>query len=41
LISDDARLLTLHTNVLQLAQKDSARRIAEEVMKLGKLKTEN
>ena len=36
LIQDDARLQTLHTNVLKMAQKDSARRIAEEVMKLAK-----
>lgn len=36
LIQDDERLKTLHTNVLQLAQADSARRIAEEVMKLAK-----
>ena len=36
LIEDDQRLATLHTNILQLAQKDSARRIAEEVIKLAK-----
>ena len=36
LIHDDKRLKTLHTNVLKLAQKDSARRIAEEVIKLAK-----
>ncbi len=36
LIQDDARLATLHTNVLTLAQRDSAKRIAEEVMKLAK-----
>jgi len=36
LIQDDARLQTLHTNVLKMAQKDSARRIAEEVIKLAK-----
>ena len=36
LIQDDERLKTLHTNVLKLAQADSARRIAEEVMKLAK-----
>ena len=36
LISDEKRLKTLHTNVLKLAQKDSARRIAEKVMKLAK-----
>ena len=37
LIQDDARLKTLHTNVLTLAQRDSAKRIAEEVMKLCKV----
>jgi len=36
LIQDDARLKTLHTNVLTLAQRDSAKRIAEEVMALAK-----
>jgi UDP-N-acetylglucosamine--N-acetylmuramyl-(pentapeptide) pyrophosphoryl-undecaprenol N-acetylglucosamine transferase len=36
LIKDDKRLATLHTNVLQLAQTDSAKRIAEEVMRLAK-----
>ena len=36
LIQDDAKLKTLHTNILTLAQKDSARRIAEEVIKLAK-----
>ena len=36
LIQDDKRLATLHTNILKLAQKDSAKRIAEEVMKLAK-----
>ena len=36
LIHDDARLQTLHTNILTLAQTDSARRIAEEVIKLAK-----
>ena len=36
LIQDDARLATLHTNVLTLAQRDSAKRIAEEVMALAK-----
>ena len=35
LIQDDKRLKTLHTNVLQLAQTDSAKRIAEEVIKLA------
>lgn len=34
LIGDDKRLQTLHTNVLQLAQTDSATRIAKEVIKL-------
>ncbi len=34
-IQDDALLDRLHTNILRLAQKDSARRIAEEVMKLA------
>lgn len=36
LIKDEKRLQTLHENILQLAQKDSAKRIAEEVMKLAK-----
>lgn len=36
LIKDEKRLKTLHTNVLKLAQKDSAKRIAEEVMALAK-----
>jgi UDP-N-acetylglucosamine--N-acetylmuramyl-(pentapeptide) pyrophosphoryl-undecaprenol N-acetylglucosamine transferase len=36
LIKDDKRLAILHTNVLQLAQTDSAKRIAEEVMRLAK-----
>lgn len=36
LIRDDKRLETLHTNILQLAQRDSAKRIAEEVMRLAK-----
>jgi UDP-N-acetylglucosamine--N-acetylmuramyl-(pentapeptide) pyrophosphoryl-undecaprenol N-acetylglucosamine transferase len=35
LIQDDARLQRLHTNVLTLAQRDSAKRIAEEVMALA------
>lgn len=35
LIKDDEKLASLHTNVLTLAQKDSARRIAEEVIKLA------
>jgi UDP-N-acetylglucosamine--N-acetylmuramyl-(pentapeptide) pyrophosphoryl-undecaprenol N-acetylglucosamine transferase len=38
LINDDKRLTQLHTNVLQLAQRDSAKRIAEEVIKLAKEK---
>jgi UDP-N-acetylglucosamine--N-acetylmuramyl-(pentapeptide) pyrophosphoryl-undecaprenol N-acetylglucosamine transferase len=36
LIKDEKRLQTLHTNILKLAQKDSAKRIAEEVMKLAR-----
>ena len=36
LIQDDKKLETLHTNALKLAQKDSAKRIAEEVIKLAK-----
>lgn len=40
LIQDDARLQRLHTNVLKLAQRDSAKRIAEEVMALGKYSSE-
>lgn len=35
LIQDDKRLETLHTNVLTLAQTDSARRIAQLVMELA------
>ncbi len=35
-IQDADRLASLHTNVLTLAERDSARRIAEEVMKLAK-----
>ena len=35
LIQDEKRLHTLHTNVLKLAEKDSAKRIAEEVIKLA------
>ncbi len=38
LIRDANRLQQLHTNILTLAQNDSARRIAEEVIKLGKRK---
>lgn len=36
LIRDDQRLATLRKNILTLAQPDSARRIAEEVLKLVK-----
>ena len=36
LIRDDQRLQALHTNILTLAQTDSAKRIAEEVMRLAK-----
>jgi UDP-N-acetylglucosamine--N-acetylmuramyl-(pentapeptide) pyrophosphoryl-undecaprenol N-acetylglucosamine transferase len=36
LIQDDKKLKSLHTNILTLAQTDSARRIAEEVIKLAK-----
>jgi len=36
LIKDDKRLNTLHTNILRLAQTDSAKRIAEEVIALAK-----
>ena len=35
LIQDDKRLSQLHTNILTLAQPDSAKRIAVEVMKLA------
>ena len=38
LIQDDKKLKLLHTNILTLAQADSARRIAEEVIKLAKNK---
>ena len=38
LIQDDKKLKSLHTNILTLAQTDSARRIAEEVIKLAKNK---
>lgn len=38
LIEDKAKLEVLHTNVLKLAQADSATRIAKKVMALGKLK---
>ena len=40
LIKDEKRLQMLHENILHLAQKDSAKRIAEEVMKLAKRKKE-
>jgi UDP-N-acetylglucosamine--N-acetylmuramyl-(pentapeptide) pyrophosphoryl-undecaprenol N-acetylglucosamine transferase len=33
-IADDAQLAALSTNILKMAQTDSARRIAEEVIKL-------
>lgn len=36
LLNDTQRLETLHTHVLALAETDSAKRIAEEVMKLAK-----
>ncbi len=36
LIQDDKKLTSLHTNVLKLAQNDSAKRIAQEVIKLAK-----
>ena len=36
LINESTRLKTLQTNILTLAQKDSARRIAEEVMRLAR-----
>lgn len=36
LIKDNKRLKALHTNILTLAQPDSARRIAQEVIKLAK-----
>lgn len=36
LIQDDKRLAQLHTNILTLAQPDSARRIAQEVIALAK-----
>ena len=36
LIHDDQRLEALHTNILRLAQPDSAKRIAEEVIALAK-----
>lgn len=40
LLQDEKQLQKLHTNILQLAQKDSAKRIAEEVMKLAKRQKE-
>lgn len=36
LLHDDHRIEELHTHVLTLAERDSARRIAEEVMKMAK-----
>ena len=36
LIQDEKKLQSLHTHILTLAQTDSARRIAEEVIQLGK-----
>ena len=36
LIRDDKQLEKLHTNILALAERDSAERIADEVMKLAK-----
>ncbi len=36
LIQDDQQLAQLHTNILRLAQPDSARRIAEEIIVLAK-----
>ena len=36
LIQDDDKLTSLHTHILTLAQTDSARRIAEEVIKIAK-----
>ena len=36
LIQDDKKLNSLHTHILTLAQADSARRIAEEVIKIAK-----
>ena len=38
LLEDKAKLEVLHTNVLKLAQADSAKRIAKEVMALGSRK---
>ena len=38
LLEDKAKLEVLHTNVLKLAQADSATRIAKEVMALGNRK---
>ena len=38
LLKDEQRLQQLHTNVLQLAQRDSALRIAKEVIKLAQNK---
>jgi UDP-N-acetylglucosamine:LPS N-acetylglucosamine transferase len=38
ILEDEEQLNTLRKNILELAQKDSARRIAEEVIKLAKEK---
>lgn len=38
LIKDDAKLANLSHNILKLAEKDSARRIAQEVIKLANLR---
>ena len=40
LIKDEKRLKQLHTNILTLAQPDSAKRIAEEVIALAKAKNQ-
>lgn len=39
LINNNSRLKTLHTNILTLAQPDSAKRIANEVIRLAKTKS--
>jgi len=36
LIQDEKRLQSLSKNVLKLAQKDSAKRIAQEVIQIGR-----
>ena len=38
LLKDEKQLKSLHTNILKLAQKDSAKRIAEEVIALARKK---